>query len=400
LSRIHRPLFLVLVSCLEQVFLEKQYADKVLEKTFKNNKKLGSRDRKWVAENFYDIVRWWRKLGKQAQIESLEPFHRQDICARVAAHFAQQGDLPSFEEFQNVQLNSLVPLTEAEKHSVPDWLYELGASQMGPRWSGVLQALNHQAPVDLRLNPLKCDLQKLQMALKSDGILASEIPGLPGALSLDERKNIFSSKAFQSGCFEVQDRNSQKVSLLVDPHPGERVIDACAGGGGKSLHLAALMKNKGKLISMDIHEWKLEELKRRARRNGIDIIETKLIDSKKVIKRQEGMADRVLLDVPCSGLGVLRRNPDAKWKLSIEQIQNLRDLQKEILQDYSKMVKPGGVLVYATCSILPSENEKQVTEFLQQNPSWTLDQQMRLDPDQSSGDGFFAAKLLRSRASS
>jgi 16S rRNA (cytosine967-C5)-methyltransferase len=395
LSRIHRPLFLVLVSCLEQVFLEHHYADKVLEKTFKAQRKLGARDRKWVAENFYDIVRWWRRLGKQAQIQENDLLSRRSICWRVGAHFAGHGDLPAFEEFAGFHFHPQSSMTEAEKNSVPDWLYELGQSELGERWLPLLKSLNQQAPVDLRVNTLKGDLQHLREMLKGENIATSEVPGVPGALTLDERKNIFSTKAFQSGFFEVQDRSSQKVAKLVDPQPGERIIDACAGGGGKTLHLAALMKNKGKLISMDIHEWKLEELKRRARRNGIDIVETKVIESKKVIKRQEGMADRVLLDVPCSGLGVLRRNPDAKWKLSLQQIQDLRSLQKQILEDYSMMVKPGGVLVYATCSVLPSENELQVQAFLKQNPDWTLAQQLRLDPDQVAGDGFFAARLLK-----
>jgi 16S rRNA (cytosine967-C5)-methyltransferase len=174
------------------------------------------------------------------------------------------------------------------------------------------------------------------------------------------------------------------------------VIDACAGAGGKSLHIAALLKNKGTVISMDIHEWKLKELRTRAARGGVDVIEARVIESGKTIKRLEATADRVLLDVPCSGLGVVRRNPDTKWKLTLEEVTRLQRLQAEILNDYSKMTKPGGLLVYATCSILPGENERQVEKFLASHgEEWTLEEQLRVDPDQQRGDGFFAARLRR-----
>src|SRR6185369_699383 len=154
----------------------------------------------------------------------------------------------------------------------------------------------------------------------------------------------------QEGLFEIQDGASQQVAPMLDPKPGERVIDACAGGGGKTLHLAALMKNKGRIISMDVSEVKLKALRERCSRNGVDIAEVKVIESSKTIKRLEKNADRVLLDVPCSGLGVLRRNPDKKWKLKPEDFIELRKLQAEILESYSEMTKVGGRLVYATCS--------------------------------------------------
>ena len=180
---------------------------------------------------------------------------------------------------------------------------------------------------------------------------------------------------------------------MLDPQPGERIADACAGAGGKTLHLAALMKNKGKILALDIHDYKLNELKIRTRRAGVDIVETRVIDSSKVIKRLADSFDRVLLDVPCSGMGVLRRNPDSKWKLNPEEIQKMQSLQKEILGSYSKMVKPGGILVYATCSLLPSENQKQVEAFM--GEGWTLLQEIVVLPDEGRGDGFYAAKLKR-----
>jgi len=212
---------------------------------------------------------------------------------------------------------------------------------------------------------------------------------------LAERKNVFVTNAFKNGMFEVQDAASQFIAPMLEVAPGLRVVDACAGAGGKSLHVAALMKNKGKIIAMDIHEWKLGELKKRAARNRVDIIETKIIDSTKVVKRLESSFDRVLLDVPCSGLGVIRRNPDTKWKLSSGEIDRLVELQREILTDYSKMCKSKGLMVYATCSILYKENEEQVKWFLQseEGQNWTFKKELRLWPHKDQFDGFYAAVL-------
>jgi 16S rRNA (cytosine967-C5)-methyltransferase len=178
-----------------------------------------------------------------------------------------------------------------------------------------------------------------------------------------------------------------------------RVVDACAGAGGKSLHLAALMRNQGTIISLDTEAWKLDELRRRAKRNGVQIIQTRPIESSKTIKRLHGTADRLLLDVPCSGLGTLRRNPDAKWKLTPEFLDNVRATQADILRSYSKILRPGGQLVYATCSILPSENEKQVERFLSENPNFRLLEERKLTPAEHGFDGFYMARIEMVNAS-
>lgn len=185
------------------------------------------------------------------------------------------------------------------------------------------------------------------------------------------------------------------IGHLLDVRAGMRVVDACAGAGGKSLQIASLMKNKGKIISLDVHDRRLKDLRVRATRNGVDIIEQKVIDSQKVIKRLENSFDRVLLDVPCTGSGVFRRNPDAKWKLKKEDLSNLVDTQKEILNNYSKMLKKDGRLVYATCSLFPQENENQVQEFLASHSEWKLDNEFHVRPDKTPFDGFYAAALVR-----
>jgi 16S rRNA (cytosine967-C5)-methyltransferase len=217
----------------------------------------------------------------------------------------------------------------------------------------------------------------------------------PDALLLEERQNIFTRQQFKDGLFEVQDGGSQLIAPFLQVKPGMRVIDACAGAGGKTLHLAALMQNKGRIIALDTEEWKLDELKKRGRRAGVANVETRLIESSKTIKRLENSADRLLLDVPCSGLGVLKRNPDAKWKMSLDFIEQVKELQQRILADYCSMIKTGGEMVYSTCSLFPSENEKQVETFLKNQPQhFELLEQKTVLP--SAGfDGFYMARLKR-----
>jgi len=248
----------------------------------------------------------------------------------------------------------------------------------------------------LRANRLKSTPQKVkQLLFKEAGIKTELIAN--DALVVTERKNLFKTQVYQDGLFEVQDYSSQQAAPALEVKPGMTVIDACAGAGGKSLHLAALMENKGTIIAMDTADWKLKELRKRARRNGVQNIETRPITGTKVIKRLHGRADRLLLDVPCSGIGVIRRNPDSKWKLSPEFIDRLKTTQLDILARYPKMVKPGGKMVYATCSVLPSENEHQLEQFLttETGKDWRLISTKTFLPQRDGYDGFFVSSLER-----
>ncbi len=391
--KLHFHILKKVSEALADIFQNHKYADKVIEKIFKQNRKLGSRDRKFIAETIYEVVRHYRYY--QTVAESTEPY---DL---LAVHLLKNKlDTQEFEdEFPTdvvkIKSNLKKKYSQAVTESFPDWLYDLGESEFKAEWPAIVQSLNRQADVFLRTNTLRIQPDQLIKELEKEDIFAETVADHVDALRLVERKNVFSTQAFKSGYFEVQDAGSQTIAALLNPKPGERVVDACAGAGGKSLHLAALMKNKGKIISMDIHEWKLNELKKRTARNKVDIVETKLIDSTKVIKRLEGSFDKVLLDVPCSGLGVLKRNPDTKWKLSLEEIQRLQVLQKEIILDYSKMCKPNGQMVYATCSLLKSENEDQVQWFLNtdEGKKWSLKKETRQWPHKDQTDGFYAALL-------
>jgi 16S rRNA (cytosine967-C5)-methyltransferase len=281
------------------------------------------------------------------------------------------------------------------RESIPEWMDELGVRELGDRWEQELHALNEEAPVVLRTNTLKISKDELQRKLSEEDVQTEALADFPDALVLEQRQNVFVAPSFKEGLFEVQDAASQLIAYFLRVEPGLRVIDACAGAGGKTLHLAALMKNKGRIIAMDVEQWKLDELQKRARRAGVSNLEPRLIDSSKVIKRLENTADRLLLDVPCSGMGVLKRNPDAKWKLSAAFISEVQLTQAKILNDYSKVLKPGGFMVYSTCSVLPSENEKQVENFLaSQDGKFSLVEEQHVWPSDGF-DGFYMALLKR-----
>ncbi len=395
--KIHRHLVETVINALDEVFFDQKYADKVIQKNLKSHPKWGSRDRKFFAETIYEVVRWHRLLEFIADAD--------DAWRIVGVQWLRMGfDLPAWPEFEGLSYDYLrAKEKEAAEHftifnSIPDWMDELGRKELGAKdWEKVVPALNKPADVFLRANGLKATPDQVIAALDALEIKSTKVsPDLPHAIKLNERRNIFITEPFRNGLFEIQDAASQMVVPLLGVEPGMRVIDACAGAGGKSLHMASLMKNKGRIISMDVSEWKLQELKVRARRDGVDIIETRMIDSSKVIKRMHEQADRLLLDVPCSGMGVLRRNPDAKWKLEADEIARLRALQYEILTGYCNMTKKGGLMVYATCSILPSENEQQIEKFMAEHGNeWTLLKQIHTRPDIEGYDGFYGAVLKR-----
>ncbi len=390
----HQILLLSVIEALSLIFIDKKKTEKSIETIFKKNPKFGSKDRKFVAEITYDIVRNYRLLSHAANSEV-------DFWKILAAYFVISNQaIPKESEFNKINLETILTSYKnnhsfAIKHSYPDWLYQIAETELGTtQWETEAQALNKIAPATLRVNTLKTTKQILTKFLSDQNINALDTAKTANALMLNERQNLFQNELFKLGLFEFQDAGSQMISEFLDVKPGMRVIDACAGAGGKTLHLAALMHNKGRLISMDIHQWKLNELKKRAKRAGVSNFETKLIDSNKIIKKAAQTADRLLLDVPCSGLGVLKRKPDAKWHLSELFINEVKIIQQKIITDYSSMLKVGGYMVYATCSILPSENKKQVETFLASNNKYEFIKDQTLLPS-SGTDGFYMALIKR-----
>jgi 16S rRNA (cytosine967-C5)-methyltransferase len=391
------------VDALNHIFNEGEYADKVVEKTLKHDKRWGSRDRGFIAETTYDIVRWKRLYSEIAEVGA--PYSRPNLFRLFAVWAVLRGiQLPDWKQIEMTPTRRIKgkfdELSKIRKYreSIPDWIDELGADSLGEDlWTREIAALNKQAQVILRTNTLKTTKSNLKNLLLEEGIETETIEGHPDALKLKERTNVFKTKAFTNGFFEVQDASSQQVGYFTQVEPGLRVIDTCAGAGGKTLHLAALMKNKGQLIALDIYENKLKELKRRAKRDGAHNIETRVISSSKVYKKLYASADRVLIDAPCTGLGVLRRNPDAKWKLQPEFLTKIMKVQQEILKNYSKMVKEGGKLIYVTCSILPQENTEQVKQFLDSDEGklFSMEKEVNIYASESGFDGFYMARMIR-----
>jgi len=404
-ERLHPLLVRSVAQALQAIFRDNRHADKVIENALRQNPKAGSRDRAFIAETTYEIVRYYRLY---TEILGITPKIEADFWLLCGVHFLVKENpvpLPNWIEFKSLNppfiLKKAAELRAIRKfrESIPDWLDELGQAELGEKWDETAAWLNRPASVVLRANRLKTDRMALRQALRAEGIETDPHGEDTDALVLQRRQNVFQTKAFQDGWFEVQDYSSQQVAPILLPWPGQRVIDACAGGGGKSLHLAALMQNRGTLIALDTLGWKLEELRTRARRAGVANIETRVIENNKTIKRLHDSADRLLLDVPCSGLGVLRRNPDSKWKMTPETIAKLRATQQDILQTYSLMLKSGGRMVYATCSILPSENEQQVATFLasEAGRDFSLVKDLKILPQDEGFDGFYMALLQKKR---
>ena len=401
--RLHRNLCFSVIDGLTLIFNEGNYADKVIQQLLKRDKRWGARDRAFVAETTYDIVRWKRLYAEIAEVK--EPFNRENLWRMFAVWATLKGiKLPDWKYFEDTPTRKIkgrfdeLSKIRKFKESIPDWIDELGEKELGKAvWTKEIEALNEQADVILRVNTLKTTKEKLQAELFDLDIETEYLQDYPNALKLKERANVFTTDAFKNGYFEVQDASSQLVAEFLNVQPGMRVVDACAGAGGKTLHIASLMENKGQIIAMDIYENKLHELKRRAKRNGAHNIEPRVIDSTKVIKKLYDKADRVLIDAPCSGLGVLRRNPDAKWKLQPDFIEKIKTTQQDIIQQYSRMVKVGGQLVYATCSILPSENQEQVGTFLKSEAgaNFSLVKDKKVLSHKSGFDGFYMALLER-----
>jgi 16S rRNA (cytosine967-C5)-methyltransferase len=304
---------------------------------------------------------------------------------------------PYFTDFKPLKSSISEDTSSPVYMSCPDWLWQKGLNELPDTWTQEYTAMHTQAQVFLRVNQHKISLEDLKHKLDQKGIETQEIVNVPSALTLNKRSNVFGLEEFKEGFFEVQDAGSQLIAPFLEVEPGMRVIDACAGAGGKALHLSNLMENKGSIIAMDVEEHKLFELKKRAKRNGAHNIEIRLIEPK-TIKRLAASADRLLLDVPCSGIGVLKRNPDAKWKLKPDFYDKVALLQSEILENYSIMLKPGGLLVYATCSIFPSENQHIVQKFLEKNKEFELQSSQTLYPSELGFDGYYMALIKKHKS--
>jgi 16S rRNA (cytosine967-C5)-methyltransferase len=402
-------------------------ADRALEAVLRRQKRLYSVERRAAAEATYGILR------AQGRIEWLLG-HRAGPAELYAASLASSGALPIGQAERRLGLDrgTLAPLAGAESRiaaiedpiqrlgvegSLPAWLAERLAAEMGlDEARAFAAAVNVRAPLTVRTNLLKTTRDDLARQLEQEGVESKETPLSPWGLVLDGHANAFGLDAFKGGLFEIQDEGSQLIALTCGARSGMKVVDACAGAGGKTLALAAEMRNRGVLLALDVDGDRLEDARRRARRDGVDNLRTRAIpatdaEADLALRDEEGKADVVLVDAPCSGLGTLRRKPDARWRLGPADPEKFARIQQALVGRFSRLVKPGGRLVYATCSVARAENE-EVAATAAALPGFAplplertlgalagkvgaTGNELRLWPHRHGTDGFFVAAFER-----
>jgi 16S rRNA (cytosine967-C5)-methyltransferase len=387
-ARLSPALFAHAESALGQLLTFRYPADKTLAHYFRAHPKLGHADRGLIAESCFAVLRHWRSLdslggrhgsGEQGGVQEVTPrrllltaLFLQGRNLRELEPLLKKGEAEWLCAVKAFDPNSLAP---AERADLPDWLYARLVEQWGAAETEALaRSLNQPAPLDLRVNTLKGEREAVLARLAQDGIPARAVAGSPLAVRLAEKPALTRHPLFTEGVIEVQDAGSQLLGLLLAPRRGETVADFCAGAGGKTLLLGALMRNTGRLYAFDVSEKRLAKLKPRLARSGLSNVHPVRIESERDVrlKRLAGKMDRVLVDAPCSGLGTLRRNPDLKWRQTPESIVELTQKQAAILAAAARLVRPGGRLLYATCSLLAAENDGIVDAFLSNHPEFSV----------------------------
>jgi 16S rRNA (cytosine967-C5)-methyltransferase len=418
------------ISLLAEVLKFERPADGVLSQYFKTHRELGHADRGRLAELIYAILRHLASLravvARSAPPEGHEARHLvlaalvrlQGRNLREIEHLLKGDENEWFGRLKAAGQEKSETMTPAVSHEWPEWLETALAAMPDADRDALARSLLQPAPLDLRINPLRAKRPEILAQLDKHGIVAEETPYSPWGMRVEGKPAIQRHPAFEKGDIEVQDEGSQLLVAMLAPKRGEMVLDFCAGAGGKTLLMGALMKNTGRLYATDISEKRLAKLGPRVARAGLSNVQTIRIAHERDdrIQRLAGKFDRVLVDAPCSGTGTLRRNPDLKWRQSVEQVNELSDMQAKILEAAAPLVRPGGLLVYATCSLLDQENgaiqqtfSEKHTEFEVVNPVQQLAAVgvdlptdavtqgamglpgLQLLPHRHNTDGFFAA---------
>jgi 16S rRNA (cytosine967-C5)-methyltransferase len=418
------------IELLEAVEQSDRPADATANDFFRNRRFIGSGDRRAISDRAWSVLRHRRRLTWWLERAQAIPTPRLLVAASLLLEgWTLDGVEQSFSGGQFAAARLLAPeraalrglegrtpehpaMSAAVRTEIPDWIFPALHARFGADTELELTALTIPAPLDLRVNLLKTTRDAAQAALRAETIETTPTPYSPWGLRIPTRRALTTGPAFQSGLVEIQDEGSQLVAALVGAAPGMRVADWCAGAGGKTLAVAMTMHNRGHIVACDVHERRLEAAVKRLRRAGLHNVEQHLIAAgDKWAKRQEKKFDRVLVDAPCTGCGTWRRNPDARARLTEQDLQELLVKQAAILDAAARLTKPGGRLIYATCSLLPAENEDQVHAFVERHPdftvlplaqAWSLAGDppcpgpfLSLTPLRHDTDGFFGAVLAR-----
>ena len=413
----------LLDACAELVKLTLQFqhpADAVVSRYFRDHRNLGPRERATLAETAYTVLRKKTLFESLARSGSGPKERRLAILGFHAPRNFLKAALSEQEAKWLDQCDAVRPdeLLPQHRHNLPQWMADALQAQVGEQFEALAASMLEPAPLDLRVNALHAKREAVQKELAAAGIQAVATPYSPWGLRVEDKPALTKLDAFKEGRLEVQDEGSQLLALLLDAKRGEMVVDFCAGAGGKTLAIGAQMRNTGRLYAFDVSAHRLEALKPRLARSGLSNVHPAALahERDERVKRLAGKIDRVLVDAPCSGLGTLRRNPDLKWRQDEQAVHELTEKQLSILTSAARMVKSGGRLVYATCSVLPEENERIAEAFQQAHPDFvpldagqTLEQlkvehaaslcaggesgtrYVRLWPHSHQTDGFFAA---------
>ncbi|PIP93587.1 MAG: hypothetical protein COW00_02245 [Bdellovibrio sp. CG12_big_fil_rev_8_21_14_0_65_39_13] len=395
-KKYHHHLTEAVLLVLEKIFVQGVALDMALEESVKAHKKWGGRDRRNVSELVFETTRWLRlhlsKAGHQWKDEQ-----KLDSALVKKALILQLkkdwGELPPalIEAWGPLESNA-GESSAADKASMTDFLFERALKSFGEQTDKVLVVANKVAPVFIRPNLMRTNLERLQAMLEKEGINSRVVAD---SLALDERRGLKEFALKYYGLFEIQDINSQKIAKVVDPQRGDNILDACAGRGGKSLLMADILRGKGSILALDIDQQKLQQCNDRARKAGHSIIRTQVSPEASTMTQWTGQFEKVLLDVPCSGVGIIRRHPERKWLLPSPAMTELLATQKKLLEDYAFTVKKDGHLIYSTCSFLPEENDLQIEEFLKCHPEFSLVKKYLWSPLDDEGDILFAADMVR-----
>lgn len=400
-------------------------ADRLMAQYFRDHRYIGSKDKAAISEWLYIALRRKATLVWLAEQLELAPGPRATLMVAVAhsenvvVNEMFNGEQYAPSKLSHSEKTALATLDSIKledapdwvRLNIPEWLAPKLLRSIGDDFESEMMALQDRAATDIRVNTLKVTRAELVKELESQGFEPTPTPVSSKGLRFSKRVSLFNQNSFKKGWFEVQDEGSQLLAAVCDVKPGMKVVDFCAGAGGKTLALAAMMENKGVLHACDVHSKRLDNLGKRTKRAGVHNVQSHLLSSErdKWVKRNVGKMDIVLIDAPCTGTGTWRRSPDAKWNLQEEDLQNLVTLQNEILESASRLLKPGGKLYYATCSMLEDENEQQIELFLSENKNFSAgkinnieknddlyqlrNHQLRTFPAKSGMDGFFVAVL-------